>query len=94
MPDPTKTRCAFRRVYADVKYGKDMFQITDDGYKIIVTSKAMPNRADIKGEAWRAREKTADDEKYYDTVREIIFHYYLNGFDNVDHPLFERPKKD
>ncbi|GAB3732246.1 hypothetical protein GCM10028816_30220 [Spirosoma lituiforme] len=90
QPDTTSLHCPFRRVYPYAKYDKSMFELTDDGYRNIVTAPYMPNRAYGMGDSWRTREKTPDDETYFDTALEIIFHYYLVGFDKVDHPSFKR----
>ncbi|AUD02172.1 hypothetical protein [Spirosoma pollinicola] len=94
QPNTTSLHCPFRRVYPFDKYNKCMFELTDEGYRHIVTAPYMPNRAYSMGESWRTREKTPDDETYFDTALEIIFHYYLVGFDKVDHPSFKRSKKD
>ncbi len=89
QPDDRKIYCSFRQVHSPVSKNENLFQLTDHGYKDMVTSPAMPNRAYSFGESWRMREPTADDEEYYNTARQIIFHYYTAGFDSVTDEISE-----
>lgn len=84
--DSLKVDCAFRRVYANPKWGKDNFELTEHGYKTIITSNFMPNRADSLGESWRERQKTNMDQTYFDMARSMIYYYSLIGFGTVTHP--------